>query len=75
MKIICKNIAFSKHGKCLLGEGCICQSNKLWLEITDESQDEIINEFMDYLIENYYGQPEASEMEKHIRENYIISRK
>lgn len=32
MKSICKNIAFSKTGECLLGEKCICNANKLWLD-------------------------------------------
>lgn len=29
---ICKNIAFSSDGKCLMGNGCLCDKNKLWLE-------------------------------------------
>lgn len=31
MKSICKNIAFSPDGTCLMGEKCICKANKLWL--------------------------------------------
>lgn len=34
MKTICKNIAFSDCGECLLGEKCICKANELWLEET-----------------------------------------
>jgi hypothetical protein len=34
-KSICKNIAFSDSGKCLMGKECICETNKKLLEETD----------------------------------------
>lgn len=35
-KTICKNIAFSENGECLMGEECICKKNEKWLEETED---------------------------------------
>lgn len=36
MRKICKNIAFSPSGDCLLGAACVCKKNQLWIEEVEE---------------------------------------
>jgi len=37
MKAICRNIAFSTSGLCLLGADCVCKKNQLWLDEETEA--------------------------------------
>lgn len=80
MKSICKNIAFSPSGECLLGEKCICEANKLWLAAEPESPEPSQDELWDELARNY---DELNRMEENdwewnrniLKSQYVISRK
>lgn len=36
MRTICKNLAFSDTGKCLMGGDCVCEANEKWLTQSEE---------------------------------------